>query len=106
MALLDEVEPDIYRRLDVDVHEGRVEALTPAEQDLLMTTASCPYPPLRTADIRQLSKKTDSYINVLMGRLTEQGVVFRAQKGIYEYTAPKFRDYLQRREERLRLRGH
>lgn len=31
-ALLDEVEPEIYRRLDSDFYEPRVELLTPAEQ--------------------------------------------------------------------------
>lgn len=36
-------------------------------------------------------------MNVLMGRLAEQGVVYRVQKGVYEYTAPKFHQYLQRR---------
>ncbi len=104
--LLDQVAPDIYQRLDSDFYEGRVESLTPAEQDLLMATASCSYPPLRTADIRAQSNKTESNVNVLMGRLADQGVVFRVQKGIYEYTAPKFHDYLKRRQQRLAQRGH
>jgi predicted ATPase len=99
--LLDEVEADIYRRLDNDFYDTRVESLTPAEQDLLMATARCPYPPLKTADIRSHSPKTDANVNVLMGRLAEQGVVYRIQKGIYEYTAPKFDGYLERRAERL-----
>lgn len=97
LALLDAVEPEIHRRLDIDFYDGRVESLTPAEQDLLMATAQCPYPPLRTADIHAHSGRTESNVNVLMGRLAEQGIVFRVQKGQYEYTAPRFRDYLQRR---------
>ena len=101
--LLDAVEPDIYRRLDQDFYDTRVESLTPAEQDLLMATAHCPYPPLKTADIRNHSPKTDANVNVLMGRLADQGVVYRIQKGIYEYTAPKFDGYLARRAERLGL---
>lgn len=104
--LLDQVEPDIYRRLDSDFYEGRVEALTPAEQDLLTATANCPYPPLRTADIHRQSGKSEGNVNVLMGRLADQGVVFRIQKGQYEYTAPKFHDYLNRRRARLNERGH
>lgn len=104
--LLDEVEPEIYRRLDSDFYEGRVEALTPAEQDLLTATANCPYPPLRTADVHRRSGKSEGNVNVLMGRLADQGVVFRIQKGQYEYTAPKFHDYLQRRRARLAERGH
>lgn len=105
-ALLDQVEPDIYRRLDYDFYEGRVESLTPAEQDLLMATASCPYPPLKTADIHRRAGKSEANVNVLMGRLADQGVVFRIQKGQYEYTAPKFHDYLKRRKARLADRGH
>ena len=34
---------------------------------------------------------------VLMGRLTEQGIVYRIQKGQYAYTAPKFHEYVNRR---------
>jgi len=105
IALLDQVEGDIYQRLDRDFYEGRVDALTPAEADLLMATASCPYPPLRTADIHRQSKKTEANANVLMGRLSDQGVVFRIQKGQYEYTAPKFHDYLRRRRAALEALG-
>ena len=101
VTVLDSVEPDIYRRLDIDFYDGRVESLTPAEQDLLMSTAGCPYPPLRTADIHSRVGKSESNVNVLKGRLTEQGVVFRIQKGQYEYTAPKFHDYLRRRAVRI-----
>jgi len=98
--LLDSVEPDIYRRLDIDFYDGRVDSLTPAEQDLLVATAACDYPPLRTADIRSRAGKSEGNVNVLMGRLAEQGVVFRIQKGQYEYTAPKFHEYLVRRAAR------
>lgn len=95
--LLDSIEMDIYRRLDEEFYVGRVETLTPSEQDLLLSTAACPYPPLKTADIRGRSSKSEGNVNVLMGRLTDQGVLYRVQKGVYEYTAPKFHQYLQRR---------
>lgn len=97
--LLDAIEPDIYRRLDDEFYAGRVETLTPSEQDLLLATASCSYPPLKTADIRQRSAKSEGNINVLMGRLAEQGVLSRVQKGQYAYTAPKFHEYLIRRTQ-------
>lgn len=96
-ALLDVVEPAIYSRLDEEFYAGRVETLTPSEQDLLLDTAACPYPPLRTGDIRARSPKSEANVNVLMGRLTEAGVLYRVQKGVYEYTAPKFHQYLARR---------
>lgn len=96
-GLLDAIEQDIYDRLDQEFYAGRVETLTPSEQDLLLATAHCPYPPLRTSDIRTRSSKSEGNVNVLMGRLTDQGVLYRTQKGVYEYTAPKFHEYLQRR---------
>ena len=98
-ALLDAIEPDIYNRLDDEFCAGRVETLTPSEQDLLMATATCPYPPLMSADIRARSNKSSANVNVLMGRLTDQGVVYRIQKGQYAYTAPKFHEYLIRRSQ-------
>jgi len=35
-----------------------------------------------------------------MVRLADQGVVYRLQKGLYEYTAPRFHEYLIRRKSR------
>ena len=99
-ALLDTVQAEIYRRLDADFYDPRVDVLTPAEQDLLMATAACPYPPLASTDIRRRSGKSDANVNVLMGRLTDQGVVYRLQRGQYDYTAPKFHEFLQRRASR------
>lgn len=95
--VLDVIEPDIDKRLDEEFYAGRVETLTPSEQDLLLATATCPYAPLTTADIRPRSDKSGGNINVLMGRLTDQGVLYRIQKGQYRYTAPKFHEYLVRR---------
>ncbi len=95
--LLNTARPDIYRRLDIDFYEPRVATLTPAEQDVLVASAHCPYPPLATVDLNDVVDKTPGNINVLLGRLVEAGVVYRVRKGQYEYTAPKFREYLLRR---------
>lgn len=85
--------------MDRDFYDPRVESLTPAEQDLLVVTAECDYPPLRTADIHRVAGRSEGNVNVLMGRLAEQGVVYRVQKGQYRYTAPQFHDYLNRRRQ-------
>lgn len=95
--LLDATRPDIYGRLDRDFYEPRIATLTPAEQDILFASASCPYPPLRSADLIQASDKTPGNVNVLLGRLVDGGALYRIRKGEYAYTAPKFRDYLLRR---------
>ncbi|MGH2994807.1 MAG: ATP-binding protein [Gaiellaceae bacterium] len=95
--LLTVTRPDIYRRLDVDFYEPRVSTLTPAERDVLLATAACRYPPLVVSDLNEVIDKSPGNVNVLLGRLVESGVLYRIRKGQYEYTAPKFRDYLTRR---------
>jgi DNA-binding transcriptional ArsR family regulator len=97
--LLREVREDIYRRLDLDFYDPRVSTLTPAEQDLLVSTASCDYPPITVSALQEASDKAPKNVNVLLGRLVDAGVVYRIRKGQYDYTAPKFRDYLIRRTE-------
>lgn len=91
------MRPRIRERLDQDFYEPRISVLTPAEQEVLLASAACPYPPLRAADLGAASEKTPGNVNVLLGRLVEAGVLFRLRKGEYEYTAPKFRDFLLRR---------
>jgi hypothetical protein len=91
------VRPYIYGRLDRDFYEPRIATLTSAEQDLLAASASCPYPPLRSADLGRASQKTPGNVNVLLGRLVDAGALYRIRKGEYACTAPKFRDYLLRR---------
>lgn len=95
--LLDGIEPDIYRRVDADFYEPRVQTLTPAEQDILFAAATCPYPPLLISHLNRASQKTPGNVNVLVGRLVESGVLYRLRKGQYEYTAPKFHEFLLRR---------
>jgi hypothetical protein len=100
-ALLDATRPDIYGRLDRDFYDPRLATLTPAEQDLLLASADCPYPPLRSADLGGATARTPGNVNVLLGRLVQAGALHRTRKGEYAYTAPKFRDYLVRARARL-----
>jgi hypothetical protein len=72
MDLLSRVRPEIYRRLDIDFYEPRMKTLTP--------------------------EKSEGNVNVLVGRLAEQGVIYRQRKGEYEFTAPKFHEFLRRRQ--------
>lgn len=100
VPLLQVTRDDIYRRLDIDFYEPRVATLTPAEQDVVLASAACPYPPLATVDLNDVVDKTPGNVNVLLGRLVDAGVLYRVRKGSYEYTAPKFREYLVRRTGR------
>lgn len=102
--LLDVARPDIYRRLDLDFYDPRVETLTPAEQDVLLGTADAEYPPLVVSTLNDAINKTPANVNVLLGRLVDAGVLYRLRKGEYDYTAPRFRDYLVRRVKASRSR--
>jgi hypothetical protein len=97
--LLKATRSEIYGRLDRDFYDPRIATLTAAEQDLLFASAHCAYPPLHAADLSAPSKKSPGNVNVLLGRLTEAGALYRIRKGEYAYTAPQFRDYLRRRVE-------
>lgn len=103
--LLDAARPDIYRRLDLDFYNPRVETLTPAEQDVLLGTADSEYPPLVVAKLNDAINKTPANVNVLLGRLVDAGVLYRLRKGEYDYTAPRFRDYLLRRAQASRVQA-
>lgn len=103
-SLLDVARPDIYRRLDLDFYNPRVETLTPAEQDVLLGTADADYPPLVVSKLNDAINKTPGNVNVLLGRLVDAGVLYRIRKGEYDYTAPRFRDYLLRRAKASRAR--
>jgi DNA-binding transcriptional ArsR family regulator len=104
--LLETVRPDIYRRLDLDFYNPRVETLTPAEQDVLLGTAFADYPPLVVSKLNDAIDKTPANVNVLLGRLVDNGVLYRLRKGEYDYTAPRFRDYLLRRTRAETGSGH
>src|SRR5919201_1573098 len=56
--ILEAVRPDIYRRLDNDFYEPRVATFTPAEQDVVLATGQCAYPPIVVSDLNEKSDKT------------------------------------------------
>lgn len=97
LDILAAIRDRIINRLDRDFFEGRFTVLRPSEQDLLLASANCTYPPLRVAELRDHTDKRPGYVNVLIGRLTEAGVLYTTGKGLYRYTAPLFHEYLQRR---------
>ena len=100
-ATLEEVRIRILARLDQDFYEPRIASLTPAEQDLLLESSRCSYPPLIVSELNGQSIKSPGNVNVLLGRLVNENVLYRLRKGQYEYTAPGFLDFLVRRAAKL-----
>jgi hypothetical protein len=96
IKLLREILGEIQARLDSDFYKPRLETLTPAERELMIASVSCDYPPLRSSQLAAASPRSPGNINVLLGRLVEAGALYRLRKGEYEYTAPRFREFLLR----------
>lgn len=105
VPLLRAVQPAIYERLDRDFYRPRFDAVTPAEQDLLLAASHCSYPPLRVPDVNKASPKSAGNVNVLLGRLVTQGLLYRVRKGEYSYTAPHFHEFLGRHRNRTLRRA-
>ena len=96
--ILTEVRKRIYDKLDLDFYEPRIASLTPAEQDLLLASRqTTTYPPVFVSELNTHSTKSSGNVNVLLGRLVSQNVLYRIRKGQYDYTAPGFRDFLLHR---------
>jgi hypothetical protein len=95
--LLEAIEPRIVDRLDRDFYEGRMDVLTAAEEELVMSAAECSYPPLLISELRRHTTKSGGNVNNLVGRLVDHGLIYRTKKGTYEFTAPQFHDFLRRR---------
>jgi hypothetical protein len=99
--LLDPVEPEIRSTVAwTPTSTPTVSTFSPPPSKTCSWPPRVAYPPLTSADIRRRSGKTDANVNVLMGRLSDQGVVYRIQRGQYDYTAPEFHEFLQRRARR------
>lgn len=85
-------------RLDLDFYEPRIASLTPAEQDLLIDSSRCRYPPLMVSELNSRSPKSPGNVNVVLGRLVTANVLYRRRKGQYEYAASGFHAFLRRRK--------
>jgi hypothetical protein len=97
MGLLEAARTYIYRRLDMDFYEPRLATLTQAETEIVMATVLCPYPPIKVSDLKRVVAKNPSNIHVLLGRLVENGVLYRSRRGEYVFTAPQFEAFLLRK---------
>ena len=98
MELLKGRQFQINRRLDRDFYAPRMEWLAPALQEMLEIAGRCVhYPPLRIAEIQDLTWRSPANVRQLLGRLVNEGALYRRRPGEFEYSAPGFHGYLLRR---------
>ena len=91
------VEPSLLHELDLAFFEDRFEGASPTEQRILEAMAR------ETGHVRlgDLHRELPglSGLNLLIRRLVERGLIYRATRGTYDFALPLFRDYLRRRSE-------
>jgi hypothetical protein len=91
------VEPALLHELDLAFFEDRFEGATPAEQRVLEAMARVegrvPLSRLHAA-LPEVSG-----LNLLVRRLVERGLIYRATRGAYDFALPLFRAHLRRRAE-------
>jgi hypothetical protein len=95
------LEPALLHELDLAFFDDRFEVASPTEQLVLEAMA-------READAVRLTQVRDHLprqagIDLLVRRLVERGLIYRANRGAYDFALPLFRDYLRRRAKLTKL---
>jgi hypothetical protein len=89
------VESALLHELDLAFFDDRFEGATPTEQVILEAMGRQPGQ-VRLADLRRRLPDFAGH-DVLLRRLVDRGLVYRATRGTYDFALPLFRDYLRRR---------
>jgi hypothetical protein len=93
------VEPALLHELDLAFFDDRFEGASPTEQRVLQAMAR------ETGQIRLTRLRPHvgdiSSLDLIVRRLVERGLVYRATRGTYDFALPMFRGYIRRRQANL-----
>jgi hypothetical protein len=95
------LEPALLHELDLAFFEDRFEGASPTEQRVLEAMGRSGGQ-VRIGTLRQQLADL-SGLDLLVRRLIDRGLVFRAGRGAYDFALPLFRDYLRRRPKLTEL---
>jgi hypothetical protein len=90
------VEPALLHELDLAFFEDRFEAAPPTEQRMLEAMAREPGQ-IRLTTLRPVLASSVASPDLVVRRLIERGLIYRATRGTYDFALPLFRPYLRRR---------
>ncbi len=90
------IEPALLHELDLAFFEDRFEAAPPTEQLVLEAMARL-HGQLRLTTLRPLLDSSVGSPDLVVRRLVERGLLYRATRGTYDFALPLFRPYLRRR---------
>jgi hypothetical protein len=95
------LEPALLHELDLAFFEDRFEGATPTEQRVLEAMGRS-HGQVRIGTLRQQLPDL-SGLDLLVRRLIDRGLIYRAGRGAYDFALPLFRDYLRRRPKLTEL---
>jgi hypothetical protein len=95
------LEPALLHELDLAFFEDRFEGASPTEQRVLEAMGRN-HGQVRIRTLRQQLADL-SGLDLLVRRLIDRGLVYRAGRGAYDFALPLFRDYLRRRPKLTEL---
>jgi AAA ATPase domain len=95
------LEPALLHELDLAFFEDRFEGASPTEQRVLEAMGRS-HGQVRIGTLRRELADL-SGLDLLVRRLIERGLVYRAGRGAYDFALPLFRDYLRRRPKLTEL---
>lgn len=95
------VEPALLHELDLAFFDDRFEVASPTEQRILEAMAR-EAGAVRLPRLRQFLPE-QAGMDLLVRRLVERGLVYRAGRGAYDFALPLFRDYIRRRAQLTEL---
>jgi hypothetical protein len=95
------LEPALLHELDLAFFDDRFEVASPTEQRILEAMA-------REAGAARLTQIREHLpgqagMDLLVRRLVERGLIYRATRGAYDFALPLFGDYLRRRAKLTEL---
>ena len=93
------VESSLLHELDLAFFDDRFEGASPTEQRVLEVMAREPGQ-LRLTRLRPRLGDVAS-LDLVVRRLVERGLIYRATRGTYDFALPLFRAYIRRREANL-----
>lgn len=95
------VEPSLLHELDLAFFDDRFEVASPTEQRILEAMAH-EAGAVRLPRLRQHLPE-QAGMDLLIRRLVERGLIYRAGRGSYDFALPLFRDYIRRRAKLTEL---
>lgn len=95
------VEPSLLHELDLAFFDDRFEVASPTEQRILEAMAR-EAGAVRLPRLRQHLPE-QAGMDLLVRRLVERGLVYRAGRGAYDFALPLFRAYIRRRAKLTEL---